>query len=221
MPLSTEGFPKQVSMEQEFAQMAFPQLRKAEPEVREDGYVHGHAAGYTAGLRAAEAERVRRVEELETEFAARRDQQQREVRQLIGLLHAAVEALNARCLPTVEAAEETLVAAAVELAEAILGYELADRSKAACAALDRALSGSKGLDVVTIRMNPADISILERGASDGVGLAAEPGRTAAVLTPDSSLDRGDALAELPQGFLDAKIGTALARVKNALAVDLP
>lgn len=217
MPLSTEqGSPKRGFMKQEFAQMAFPQLRKAEPEVREDGYVHGHAAGYTAGLRAADAERLRRLAELENEFTARREQQQTEAARLAGLLRSAAQALNARTLPTVAAAEDALVAAAVELAEAILGYELADRSKAACAALDRALSGSKGLDVVTIRMNPADISIL--GSLD---VQSAGSGTAVELTPDPSLKPGDAVAELPQGFLDAKIGTALARVKGALAVDRP
>ena len=207
MPLSTENG---------FAQMAFPQLRKPEPETRDDGYVHGHAAGYTAGLRAAEAERVRRLEELEADFAARREQQQREARHLARLLQSAAAALNARTLPTVAAAEETLVAAAVELTEAILGYELNDRSKAARAALDRALSGSKGLDVVTIRMNPEDISILGGPDVPGAGSG-----TAVGLTPDPTLNPGDAVAELPQGFLDAKIGTALARVKGALAVDQP
>ena len=50
--------------------MAFPQLRQPEPETRKDGYVHGHAAGYTAGLRAAEAERLRRLEELEADTAS-------------------------------------------------------------------------------------------------------------------------------------------------------
>lgn len=201
-------------MKHEFTQMAFPQLRKAEPETHDHGYVHGHAAGYTAGLRAAEAERVRRLEELEADFAARRDQQQREARHLAGLLQSAAAALNARAVPTVAAAEETLVAAAVELAEAILRYELADRSKAACAALDRALSGSKGLNAVTIRMNPEDISIL--GDVDVPDAGSGP---AVELRPDPSLNPGDAVAELPQGFLDAKIGTALARVKGALAVD--
>ncbi|WP_183044497.1 FliH/SctL family protein [Pseudarthrobacter phenanthrenivorans] len=203
------------STESAFAQMEFPQLRRPEPETRDDGYVHGHAAGYTAGLRAAEAERVRRLEELEADFAARREQQQREARHLAGLLQSAVAALNAHTVPTIAAAEETLVAAAVELAEAILGYELADRSKAACAALDRALSGSKGLDVVAIRMNPEDLALLANA-----GMASDSG-TAVELTPDPSLNPGDAVAELPQGFLDAKIGSALARVKNALTVDQP
>ncbi|MFJ6028450.1 FliH/SctL family protein [Pseudarthrobacter sp. NPDC092424] len=212
MPLSTEDG---------FTQMAFPQLRRPEPESRDDGYVHGHAAGYAAGLRAAETERLRRLEELEADFAVRRDQQQREARQLAGLLQSAAAALDARILPTVSAAEETLVAAAVELAEAVLGYELADRSKAARAALDRALSGSKGLDPVSIRMNPQDLAVLERAAATGVDLGNEPGRTAVVLIPDPALSPGDAIAELPHGFLDAKIGTALARAKTSLAVGAP
>ncbi|MET1085872.1 MAG: FliH/SctL family protein [Arthrobacter sp.] len=205
MPLSTEDG---------FSQMAFPQLRQPEPESRNDGYIHGHAAGYTAGLRAAEAERLNRLEELEADYAARRGQLQSEAKRLAGLLHSAAAALNARTIPTVTAAEETLVAAAVELAEAILGYELADRSKAARAALDRALSGTKGLDVVSIRMNPQDLAVLNGVDLNGV----KTGSTGVALTADPSLNPGDAVADLPHGFLDATIGSALARVKEALAV---
>lgn len=210
MPLSTEQGPAEWG----FAQMEFPQLRKAERKKHDDGYVHGHAAGYTAGLRAADSERLRRLEELEADFAARRDQQQAEAARLAGLLRSAAVALNARTVPTVAAAEGTLVSAAVELTEAILGYELTDRSKAARAALDRAVSGSKGLDVVAIRMNPQDLAVLAE---------MEPGAEGAdprvVLTADPLLSPGDAVAELPHGFLDAKISTAVARVKEALAVD--
>lgn len=217
MLLSTEqGAPEQGFMKQDFAQMAFPQLRKAEPETHDDGYVHGHAAGYTAGLRAAEAERQRRLEELEADFTALRDQQQRGARHLAGLLQSAAAALNAQTLPTVAAAEETLVAAAVELAEAVLGYELSDRSKAARAALDRALSGSKGLDAVAIRMNPEDVAVLA-----DADMESGPGHTGVELVADPSVNPGDAVVELPHGFLDAKIGTALARVKEALAVGQP
>lgn len=212
MPLSTE----QESRKQGFAQMAFPQLRQPEPETRDDGYVLGHAAGYTAGLRAAETERLRRLEELEAEVAARREQQQHEARYLAGLLQSAAAALNARTLPTVAAAEQTLVAAAVELAEAVLGYELKDRSKAARAALDRALSGSKGLDTVAIAMNPEDVALLA-----DVDMGSGPVHTGVELTADPSVNPGDAVVELPHGFLDAKIGTALARVKEALAVGQP
>ena len=193
--------------------MAFPQLRKPEQEKYDDGYTHGHAAGYTAGLRAADADRLRRLEELEADFAARRDQQQAKAARLAALLRSAAEALNARTLPTVAEAEGTLVAAAVELTEAILGYELADRSKAARAALDRAVSGSKGLDVVAIRMHPQDLAVLAE-----LEPGAEGSDPRVELTADPSLSPGDAVAELPHGFLDAKISTAVARVKQALAV---
>jgi flagellar assembly protein FliH len=109
------------------------------------------------------------------------------------------------------------VAAAVELAEAILGYELADRSKAARAALDRALSGSKGLDAVSIRMHPQDLAVLNSADLDLNGV--ETGGPDVALTADPALNPGDAVAELPHGFLDATISSALARVKDALGVE--
>jgi flagellar assembly protein FliH len=39
--------------------------------------------------------------------------------------------------------------------------------------------------------------------------------------PDLSLARGDAIAEYPDGELDARIGSALARARAALAGETP
>jgi flagellar assembly protein FliH len=36
------------------------------------------------------------------------------------------------------------------------------------------------------------------------------------LSPDASIARGDAVADLPVGYLDARIGTAVARARAAI-----
>jgi flagellar assembly protein FliH len=62
-------------------------------------------------------------------------------------------------------------------------------------------------------MNPADIAVLAaQGVTQGIGVE---------LVPDSSLKRGDAMAQYPEGWLDARLGTALARACTALLEDQP
>ena len=63
-------------------------------------------------------------------------------------------------------AEEVLARTALELAEAILGYELAEGTRTARAALDRALSGNDAATVLAIRLHPADIEVLAKEGQD-------------------------------------------------------
>ena len=108
-------------------------------------------------------------------------------------------------------AEEVLARTALELAEAILGYELAEGTRTARAALARALSGNDAATVLAIRLHPADIEVLAKEGQDlpaGLPLLADP-----------SLNRGDAKVEYQQGWLDASLGSALARARAALLGD--
>jgi flagellar assembly protein FliH len=110
--------------------------------------------------------------------------------------------------------QDVLAASALELAEAILGYEIAQGGNTARAALQRALSsrtpgGSTGVENVTaVRLHPADIAALKaNGVVDAPGVE---------LTADPTLNPGDAVAEYPDGWIDARIGTAVARARHAL-----
>lgn len=200
------------STERTFSRMAFPQLRKQDTTAEYEGYVHGHSAGYTAGLRAAEAEYRKKAEQLEAAFSARSEDQRAKADHTLAVLNSAVRALHARNAPVLSAAEDVLAAAAVELAEAILGHELADGETSARSALARALAGVDPAEIVTVRMNPADLAVL--GETDI--------RKAEVrLTADAALAPGDAIAVFPEGFLDARIGTALTRAKQALTGENP
>lgn len=200
------------STEKTFSRMAFPQLQKQDATAENEGYVHGHSAGYAAGLRAAEAEYRKKAEQLEAAFSARSEHQRAAADRTLAVLNSAVRALHARNAPVLSAAEDVLAAAAVELAEAVLGQELSDGEKSARAALARALAGADPSEIVTVRMNPADLAVL-----GGTDISQAEVR----LTADPALDPGDAVAVLPDGFLDARIGTALARAKQALTGENP
>jgi flagellar assembly protein FliH len=171
------------------------------------GEARGHAAGYAAGLRAAaehtEALRARlRVDHDRLEQA-----RQTQVEDAIAVLTAATRALNAVALPVVADSEEVLVASALELAEAIIGHELCDEDASARAALARVTAQPITSVVPLVRMNPDDLALL----ADEVLAHQE-----VTFVPDPQLNRGDAVAEFPDGFLDARIGTALDRAKLAL-----
>lgn len=192
-----------------FSRVAFPVLRDPATVVREDeSAARGHAAGYAAGLRAAAAETAALRASLEAETrAALAHHAARTDRALTVVAQAAV-ALDARQLALRTEAQETLVAAALSLAEAILGYEVRTNAESTVvAALTRALTVVDPAEVVAVRLNPIDLDVLPAGAADEIGVT---------ITADASLARGDAQADLAKGFIDAALGTALDRARQEL-----
>ena len=170
----------------------------------------GWAAGWAAGSRAAaeaattprraidEAERAR-----EAERAAR-------AQAALVVLRRAAEAVTNQVIPVLAGAADLLDDGAVTLAQAVLGRELSDADDGARLALTRALSVPPEVGVHTVRLHPLDLQVLV-----GAGVAAEL-PAGIELRADRSLAPGDAVAEFPDGFLDARISTAIARARRAL-----
>lgn len=207
--MSTEAAPSRV---------LFPQVQASgQAEAQDRGYTQGHAAGYAAGLRAAAAEQERqsreRQAELDAVLASARESQDRAV----ALLAAAGAAFQQRFELVLHDAEAVLAAGTIDLAEAVLGYELHDGERTARAALRRALGAQDRRggtpEVAAVRLHPADVEIL-----DAVGATAAARNAGVELVPDPALARGDAMARYPDGWLDARLGTALDRARAALLV---
>jgi flagellar assembly protein FliH len=190
--------------------VVFPDIQPATSSRKEDrGYTQGHAAGYAAGIRAAAAEQLGLREQLQAEHRAMLDAGRLAVGHAVRALEAAAAESRQRRGAVLEEAQDVLAAGAMELAEAILGYELNDGANTARAALARALATASDVQTVTtVRLHPEDLAALtavDVGSVAGVELKADP-----------ALDRGDAIAEYPQGWLDARLGTAVDRAKAAL-----
>jgi flagellar assembly protein FliH len=175
----------------------------AHATTREQAHATGFSAGFAAGSREAakvarvEAEAVRqRTIEAEATRAA-------EHAQAMQALAAAVQAVRATEVPVLEEAEQRLHTAALELATAVLGVELADAETSAKAALARIASTGAPTELV-VRMSPRD--------ADAVGVPP----TGMTIVADPSLPHGDALAEHPFGAVDACLSNALARAKDVL-----
>ncbi|WP_426763984.1 hypothetical protein ACP3TD_16090 [Pseudarthrobacter sp. 1G09] len=218
------------------ARVLFPQVQAAAPfDAQDRGFTQGHAAGYAAGLRAAAAQQERQALERQAEYDAALASARESSDRAVALLAAAAAAFQQRFELVLQDAEAVLAAGTIDLAEAVLGYELHDGERTARAALRRALGTGRrtgesagnpggngnGLDVhpgqrtgpgvAAVRLNPTDLHILE------VTGAVNAARAAGVeLVPDPAMDRGDAMARYPDGWLDARLGAALDRARAAL-----
>ncbi|MCS5522070.1 hypothetical protein NY551_04895 [Curtobacterium flaccumfaciens pv. oortii] len=210
--------------------VAFPVL--ADPAGRErasSADVRGHAAGYTAGLRAAQAETDALRARLEAEHAARVTALQADTARRIAVLDAATNAMLSTVAPVLADAEASVASAAVDLAEAIVGNVVrasrpahdatvvdgsdgqgsreARIASGAEATVRRALASVDRTVPVAVRLSPADTARVA-----GLDLPVP-------VVADGALRDGDAVVDLPDGMLDARIATALDRARTALGVD--
>ncbi|ASD21927.1 flagellar assembly protein [Cryobacterium sp. LW097] len=207
----------------DFSALVFPTLADAGGNIGRDDdrarverqwQARGHAAGYAEGLRAAAAAVDARVATLEAEHAELMQAAGRQRDRTLEVLNAVVRALETRTVPVLHDVEDTLLGAAIDLAEAIIGHALADEATAVRSALARTRAdGAAGSLGHTVRLNPHDLAALDGSALDGSALAG----SGVTLVADASLSRGDAVSEFPDGYLDARIGSALQRARAALA----
>jgi flagellar assembly protein FliH len=189
-----------------------PATGREHTQDRSAGYAAGYAAGWSAGSRAAAAEAEALRSALASEHAAAEEARAVEVARSVAALVAAARGADARSLPVVDGLRGALVAAAVELAQAVLGRELAGGGSAATA-LARALAAPADLGAQTVRVSAADHrEITALVAAGSVELPA--GMT---VVADPRLGPGDAVSEHPTGYLDAQLATALDRARRALA----
>ncbi len=195
-----------------FTRVTFPSVSPTDRSNDIDrGFVQGHAAGYAAGIQAAAAEHLQLQQRLRAEHEETLDAGRVSLARSVEVLQAAAQAAQQRQEVTLGQMQDVLAASALELAEAILGHELAHGADTARAALNRALGagGSTGVEPVTaVRLHPRDIAALQAaGVADIAGVE---------LKADATLSPGDAIGEYPNGWIDAQISTALDRARRAL-----
>lgn len=197
-----------------FAPAAFPRLggsdhRADQERARRRGYAEGHAAGFRVG--AADADAARRV--AEAELAERERARAADVTAAVAALHAAARSLAAREAELESAATSQVHSHAIDLAELIIAAELSDAGASAAAAARRALSATDAAAVRRLRLHPDDLRVLSAEAGDDI--------SGLTLVPDENLTRGDAVAVLEHGVIDARVGTALDRARRAVAEAAP
>lgn len=196
----------------DFAPLLFADLAaRATGRTDDPSVVRGHAAGYAAGRRVAEAEISRRRAELDADAARTAEESRRRLESALGALDAAAGLLDARTAPVLAAADGALVAAAVELAAAILERE---PHPGVVAVVERALRVAGDAVPRRVRLHPADAAALADLAVEGLVPAGVE------IVADPEVDAGGALLDLRDGEIDARLGAALDRARAALA-DVP
>lgn len=204
-----------------------PRLEQAFAEaaetVRAAARAEGYAAGWAAGRRAAAAAAA---EEAAQERAAMQTVEARRAAAhaaAVAALHRAADEHARRAVPTYEQAADAVAATAFAVVEELLGRELALARDPGRDAVRRALSmlpdgvaaGSAGGPPVTVRLHPSDAAALTAAALTAADPAdLPPGVT---IVPDPGLARGDAVAECGPCHVDARLGAAVARVREVLA----
>ena len=190
-----------------FSPAVYPRLHgegltaEREKAVFEKAKVRGYAEGHAEGFRAGNAVAAAAQEQAEADRSAREARETQAVTDAAAAMHAAARSLADR--------ERHLaaVARALELAELIVAGELTDSDASALSAVRRAMAAVDPADVRELRLHADDIRTLER-------LDAVP--SAFALSADETLERGDAVAMLERGFVDARIGSALERARRAV-----
>lgn len=194
-----------MSTEQAFSPLSFPAL-PGQAKSDERDAIRGHAAGYAAGRKQAEAELAGLRERLESEAAEASEAARARIGSALEALARAASDFRSRQAPVLQSVDASIASAAIELAEAIVGHELSTAGGSARAALDRASVEAVPAGSI-VRLNPQDIAVIvaEGGAQPGLE-----------LVTDYSLERGDAVVDLQHGSLDARVSASLQRARAAL-----
>ena len=165
---------------------------------RNDGYAEGFDTGFEKGLAAGRSAAA-------TEAA---DGRRRLATAVDALKQAATTVAAAQALQ-LRSVEEQLVDAALVLAEAVLGRELATSTSPGRDALARGLALTPAGSAVVARLHPDDALTID-GALD-----VDLGRDVTVVA-DPSVGKGGCIIEAGDARIDAQLSSALARAGAVL-----
>jgi len=194
-----------MSVDIAFSELRYPTIATAGlEEETERARIRGHAAGYAEGLRSAEAEAAADAARARVEREALREDAVTALTAAVDALGTATRRFAASSAPVHAAADDALVAAALELAESLRGGELQNGDTSARAAIARAIASVDEESITAVRLSPVDLAVI--GAH---GILVPEVR----LVADPTLSPGDAVVELADGRIDARIGSALARAR--------
>jgi len=178
-------------------------------QLRAEAQAAGYAAGWAEGRRAADEATREAREQFAVQARAAAAEQQLDTERALRALTDAVSRFERRAAPAVDDLGAELVTAAFALAEAIVGRELAVATDPGRDALVRALALAPAGRAAIVRLNPADAALLPSTSTvDGRDV---------VIVADPALARGDAIVDCDATTIDARLGAALDRAREALS----
>jgi flagellar assembly protein FliH len=186
-------------------------------QARAEARAVGYAQGWAHGLRDAADSQAGELAAASADRASLRDRAELQVALALQALQAAAAELRQSSVSITESIEDQILAAAVEIAEALLGRELRDPEVAAPAALARVLRLAPADEPVTVWLHPADHDTLTAPAGTALTGSVE-GATGRGLTfeIDPELHPGDARARCGSTIIDARLAAGVARLREYL-----
>lgn len=167
-----------------------------------------------AQARAAQIEADARVRGHDEGVAAGRVAAQAEMGESVAAMHDLVESAREERRTIVESAEPELVRLAMAIAERIVHEQIAMDPNVVVEGVRHALMRLIGREVVTLRVNPADLDVIrQHRESLSSGGDVEHLR----VVEDQRVDRGGVVVETEAGTIDAKISTQLREARRAIA----
>ena len=175
--------------------------RSLDPAVTAKAVEAGRAAGFDAGYRDGYAAGIAAAQD---ELDAMTKQQSVAVERLISALTQAAAQFQTRATVEMAEIEDQLAAAAVSLAEAVIGREIELADAPGRDAIARALALAPAGEAV-VRLHPDDI------ATAGGDFGRE-----FTMVADPTVEPGGCIVEIGACTIDAQISTAIERVREAL-----
>jgi flagellar assembly protein FliH len=182
-------------------------VAEAIDEARNRGHAQGYAAGLAEGRAAAAAEAAQQRAELAEHLEQSRKDQAAAVTDAVSGLVSAADALARAASDGVAADLNALLGAAADLAETMVGHDLACRAEPGLDAVRRAVAAAPAPGPLTVRLHPDDAAIV----------AAQPPRPDFVVIADPAIERGGCIAEQGDSRIDALISNAVQRVREVLS----
>lgn len=176
---------------------------RAHQAARAQGYAQGWAEGRRVAIEKAQADAdaVRRAAADELE------QMRAEHRAAMAALETATTQMSTRLAEALDRFAGHTTEVALELAEAVVGREVATATDPGADALRRVIALADPQVTTTVRLNPADVAVLDSAVTEGHNIT---------VVPDPTVGRGDAIAETDHTLVDATIAAALERVREVL-----
>jgi flagellar assembly protein FliH len=177
------------------------------------GYAHGWSQGVREArqLMAAEQSMARAEQDRQAEAALH------QINAIMTSLAAASAAIEAQAAESAEDDEPALIAAAVTIAEALVGHELRETTAATRDALARMLQLAPRDEPTIIRINAEVHAALgEAGVAELLAsITGASGRHIAV-EPDDTLAVGDAFARFGSTTIDGRLSEGIRRIREQL-----
>lgn len=183
-------------------------VRAARDAARAAGYADGWAQGQRAARLAGQAASDQRA----AAEAAEAQRRGAAARRALGAVATAAASLDARHAPALVDLSEVILAAAVEIAEAIVGHEIDHGEHRGMAAVRRATALVPDGGAVTVRLHPDQYDEMVATIGAESVMDGRPVR----LRPDPALAAGDSVAVYGPTTVDATVAAAVARVRQEL-----